>query len=272
MGKMKKSKMFHTVIERNKPARKYLSAEIDYSQDENKSEGSGYYKGEKVIVHSKKITKQNEDIFIDQILSLSGQLISVTEYHYRYDANGSVINHTIIENGEVINEEFYQYDKTNKKVLEFSNDLKGNEYVTEILYDNREREVELIFKVNNELDVRVIYDYENNDKVVIERVYNSKMVLQSKSVNYYDVEKNPIYKVNYDSAGNIISSMLNVYSGNRLLEYALFDKDQTIEERKSYKYYYNTELVQLQINEFYSDGKLEKKDTYEWEYEFYDEQ
>jgi hypothetical protein len=271
MGKMKKSKMYHTIMERNKPARKYLSAEIDYSKDEQKSEGSGYYQGEKVIVHSKKITKQNEEIFIDQLQSISGELISVTEYYYKYDGNGNLINHTIIENGEVINEEFYQYDKENKKVLEFSNDLNGNEYVTEIFYDEREREVELLFKINGELDVKVIYDYENNDKVIIERIYNTKMVLQSKSVSYYDVENNPIYKVNYDNAGDITSSMLNVYSGEKLLEYAVFDKDQTIEERKSYKYYEKTELIQQQITEYYAGGKLEKKEIYEWEYEFYDE-
>lgn len=271
MGKMKKSKMYHTLSKLNKPIRKYLSSETNYSQDESKSEGSGYYDGKKVIIHSKKITKKNEEIFIDQIQDSTGESISLNEDHYKYDSNGNLINLTTIENGEVSNEEFYKYDNKNQQVLQFTKDLEGNEYVTEIIYDELGRETEIIFRVNNEVDVKVMYQYKGDNKNVVETVYDSRMKLLSKSISYFDIEKNPIYLVNYDSDGNVTSTSLYVYTGNKLLEFALFDKNQIIEERTSYKHYENTELLQQQINEYYSGGKIEKKDIYEWEYEFYDE-
>lgn len=271
MGKMKKSKTYHTVMVRNKPMKKYLHSEFNFSKDGIESEGSEYYKGEKVMVRLKKITKKNEVIYIDKILRSTGELITVDEYRYKYDGKGNLIYNAVIENGEVKNENFYKYDNTNKKVLEFGKDIKGNEFKSEIIYDDQGREAELIITRSNEIDVRVIYEYDNNDKVVTKNFYDSKMVLQGKLVIYYDVQKNPIYRVNYDNAGNIVSSMLNVYDGEGLLEYAEFDKDQIIVERKSYKYYENNKLIEKQTDEYFSGGKPEKKDIYEWEYEFYDE-
>ncbi len=96
------------------------------------------------------------------------------------------------------------------------------------------------------------------------------MELKRKSITYYDNDGNAIYKVNYDSGGAVTSSSLNIYSGDKLVELATFDMNQTIEQRTSYTFFEEQDLIKQQINEYYSDGKVDRKEIYEWEYQFYD--
>lgn len=272
MSKIKKSILYVSVIKGNKSGQKYLEYESIFSKNGNLVEEKEFYKNGSVKRYYETISKKNNNIEITKwkTYNKNRKLISFIEHQEIYDDNKNLLNQKIIEDGNWT-EEKYIYDRQNKLISKTMNDYKGNNYVTDINYDENGRENGLLFMQNNNLEVSVEITYKKNPKREISKTFNSYDALLNSSITYFDKNNFPSKFERYDQNKDLVSSSSYVYSELGLLESADFDKDQIITERISKTYDEKTNLINKSIIERYSKGLLIKKEISEWEYEFYDD-
>ncbi|MCB9211254.1 MAG: hypothetical protein H6609_17945 [Ignavibacteriales bacterium] len=269
MRRVKKSSIYITEIRKNQEEKKYLFSETRISKDGNNIEEKSFYKNGQLKESMKTVMDKRSEIFTNYSYNKNGKLVCKIEYQEVFDEDGNLLNQKIFENGKLQSEEEYNYENGKKLVSKIMKDDEGNKYTTKINYNENKTESDLLFKTNNETEIRLEIIYEEKHRKEISNTYNSYDEFLGRTISYFDENNSPIKYERFDKNENLISTSNYIYNELGLIESADFDKDQNVIERIR-KIYDDNGLIKQTVIENFSEGLLNEKEISEWEYEFYD--
>ncbi|MFZ1291233.1 MAG: hypothetical protein WAR79_14145 [Melioribacteraceae bacterium] len=264
---MKKNKIYLTTTEKDKTPIKYLFSEGHLLHDELTSEELGYNENGELTEKIISIKDKNKHTLKFFSYNSYGECISEIEHIYEYNCLGNEISLRIIEDGKLDSEQLSTYNNENLLVLETTYDFEGNDYLTEIFYDEFNRQKRLEFRTNGSIDliVEIEFDLKNNSE--ISKEYNSSKILIDKSIIYYDENNLPTKYEKYDLNDNVISHSITKYKNQKKIEEIDFDENDNIIKISKIRFYAKQEYEKMKENYYYENGVEIKKEIFEYIYE-----